>query len=141
MSPTESMMNKIAIATTGTELIENRIGELLDRLIIYEKNAKADRKNLAQTLPNDSDDFTVLEEIELLTTEIRGYASQIKIYGRIKNEEEAIKILESKRIFAISSIAQWYFNSDDDYQQLKLYASMLDYLRLLILELIGWERN
>lgn len=135
------MMNKIAIATTGTELIENRIGELLDRLIIYEKNAKADRKNLAQTLPNDSDDFTVLEEIELLTTEIRGYASQIKIYGRIKNEEEAIKILESKRIFAISSIAQWYFNSDDDYQQLKLYASMLDYLRLLILELIGWERN
>ena len=135
------MMNKIAIATTGTELIENRIGELLDRLIIYEKNAKADRKNLAQTLPNDSDDFTVLEEIELLTTEIRGYASQIKIYGRIKNEEEAIKILESKRIFAISSIAQWYFNSDDDYQQLKLYASMLDYLRLLILEFIRWERN
>ncbi len=52
-------MNKIAIAPTGTELIKNRIGELLDSLIIYEKNAKADRKNLAQTLPNDSDDFTV----------------------------------------------------------------------------------
>lgn len=113
----------------------------LESLIVYEKNAKADRKKLAPTLQKDSDDFTVLEEIELLTTEIRGYASQIKIYGRIKNEVEGIKILESKGIFAIPSIAGWYFNSDDDYQQLKFYASMLDYLRLLILESIGLERN
>ena len=134
-------MNKIAIKATGTESIKNRIGELLDSLIVYEKNAKADRKKLAPTLPKDSDDFTVLEEIELLTTEIRGYASQIKIYGRIKNEEEGIKTLKSKGVFTIPSIAGWYFNSDDDYQQLKFYVSMLDYLRLLILEYIGLEPN
>jgi hypothetical protein len=134
-------MNKIAIETTRTELSKNRIGDFLDSLIVYEKNAKADRKKLAPTLPKNSDDFTVLEEIELLTTEIRGYGSQIKISGRINNEEEAIKTLESKGIFAIPSIAQWYFNSQDDYQQLKFYVSMLDCLRLLILEYIKLERN
>ena len=55
------MMNKRAIATAETELTRNRIAELLDSLIVYEKNAKADRKKLAPTLPKDSDDFTVLE--------------------------------------------------------------------------------
>ncbi len=60
-------MNKIAIETTITELSKNRIGDFLDSLIVYEKNAKADRKKLALTLPKDSDDFTVLKELPVLS--------------------------------------------------------------------------
>jgi cysteine sulfinate desulfinase/cysteine desulfurase-like protein len=42
-------------------------------------------------------EFTVLEEIELLTTDIRGYASQIKARGYIENPQQAIEELQHKQ--------------------------------------------
>jgi hypothetical protein len=38
------------------------------------------------------------------------------------------------RVFDVPAIAQFYFTTDGDYQHMKAYIRMLDYLRLLILE-------
>ncbi|WP_051036704.1 hypothetical protein [Calothrix sp. PCC 6303] len=49
------------------------------------------------------DEFTVLEEIELLTVDIRGYASQILVNGRIENQQEAIEKLHSIGVIQIAA--------------------------------------
>lgn len=130
-------MNKTTLTNySAIEITRNQIGKLLDQLIVCEHNTKEERKRL---LPEweEAEDFTVLDEIEMLTADIRGYASQVKISGRIKNENEAIQRLENLQVFERQSVANWYFNTEEgDYLQIKLYLSLLDYLRLLVLKYI-----
>lgn len=127
-------MNK-TISYSVADLTRNHIARLVEQLIVDYRNAKEDRARLAGTTDSDSDEFTVLEEIELFTVDIRGYASQVTRYGQIENEEKAATELEKMRLLEISSVAKWYFESNpEDYWHLKLYVRMLDYLRLLILE-------
>jgi hypothetical protein len=119
---------------SAIEVTKNQIGKLLDQLIVCERNTKEERKRL---LPEwqQAEDFTVLDEMEMLTADIRGYASQVNISGGIKNENEAIQRLENLQVFQKKSIADWYFNTEEgDYLQIKLYLSLLDYLRLLVLK-------
>lgn len=86
-------------------------------------------------------EFILIEQIELLTVDIRRYASQILDRGWIENEPEAIAQLEKKHIFDIPAIARFYFSSDDDYLQLKADLQTLDDLRLLILDYLRSGRN
>ncbi|NEP42743.1 MAG: hypothetical protein F6K35_27385 [Okeania sp. SIO2H7] len=119
---------------SAIEVTKNQIGKLLDRLIICERNTKEERKRL---LPEwqEAEDFTVLDEMEILTADIRGYASQVNLYGAIANENEAIQRLENLQVFHKKNVANWYFNTEEeDYLQIKLYLSLLDYLRLLVLK-------
>jgi hypothetical protein len=80
------------------------------------------------------EEFTVLEEIELLTVDIRGYASQIQVAGRIENRQQAIERLHCIRVTDIPIIAQFYLEANDDYPQMKAYIRILNYMRSLILE-------
>ncbi|MBW4624007.1 MAG: hypothetical protein KME49_00430 [Brasilonema octagenarum HA4186-MV1] len=82
----------------------------------------------------DEEEFSVLEEIELLTVDIRGYASQIQARGWIQNQQQAIEHLQSMRVFDVPAIAEFYFTIHQDYGQMKAYIRLLDYLRLLILK-------
>ena len=127
-------MNK-TIEYPVADLTRKNIAKVFDRLIVDYQNAKEDRVRLAENTTTELDEFTVLEEIELFTVDIRGYASQIKSYGKIEQEEKAAMELEKMRLLEVNSVAKWYFESSpDDYWHLKLYVRMLDYLRLLILE-------
>ena len=47
--------------------------------------------------------------------DIRGYASQIQARGRIENEQEVIKRLQTMRVFDVTAVAQFYFGTDGDY--------------------------
>ena len=131
-------MNKTTLTNySPIALTRNQIGKLLDQLIICEHNTKEERKRL---LPEweEAEDFTVLDEMEMLTADIRGYASQVKISGRIQYEDEAVKKLENLQVFERKSVANWYFNTEEgDYLQIKLYLSLLDYLRLLVLKYLN----
>ncbi|MGK7902692.1 MAG: hypothetical protein AB4352_15020 [Hormoscilla sp.] len=128
-------MNNLTM-TRSAELISNHIIHLFDQLTIDYQNSKSERQKLAAT-ETDSEEFTILEEIELLTVDIRGYASQVKNYGQImKNEESAVTKLQSLAFINIPSLVQWYLDPHQDYPLLKLYLKMLDYLRLMILEFI-----
>ena len=105
---------------------------LLEQLNQLYRQTKSERKQLATSFKTDAE-FTVLEEIELLTVELRGYASQVEARGWIESSEAAINRLHNMRIFEIPVIAKLYFNHQE-YNLMKSYIRMLDYLRLLILE-------
>ncbi|KOP25213.1 hypothetical protein AMR41_17575 [Hapalosiphon sp. MRB220] len=117
----------------------NNIIQLLEQLTIYYQNTKSERQAIAHQFPVSETEFTLLEEIELLTTDIRGYASQIKARGYIENPQQAIAQLKQKRVFDVPSISQLYLHNSHEYENIKLYLRMLDYLRLLILEYLTFQ--
>ena len=127
-------MTEATRITQNPEITRNYINHLLKQLTVDYQNTKQERKEIASLPPASDEDFTVLEEIELLTSDIRGYASQIQARGWIENEQEAIERLQTMRVFDVPALAQFYFTTDGDYQHMKAYIRMLDYLRLLILE-------
>ncbi len=127
-------MTEATRITQNSEITRNYINHLLKQLTVDYQNTKQERKEIASLSPASEEEFTILEEIELLTSDIRGYASQIQARGWVENEQEAIERLETMRVFDVRAIAQFYFTTDGDYQHMKAYIRMLDYLRLLILE-------
>ncbi|WP_083626395.1 hypothetical protein [Planktothrix serta] len=130
-------MTNTTLTNQNPELTQNYIIQLLDQLTIDYQNTKSERKAIAAEFSTSEEEFTILEEIELLTTDIRGYANQIKIRFYIENPQQAIEKLHRTRLFDVPSIAQFYLNTSDQYENLKSYLRMLDYLRLLILEYLN----
>lgn len=129
-------MTKTALSTQSPEIRINYITQLLNKLTSDYHNTKQERKEIASQFYGTDEEFSLLEEIELLTVNIRGYASQIQATAKIVNEQEAIGQLQAMNAFNIPVIAQFYFNSNDNYEQMKAYIRTLDYLRLVILEFL-----
>lgn len=127
-------MTEATHITQNPEVIRNYINHLLKQLTVDYQNTKQERKEITALFSASEEDFTLLEEIELLTSDIRGYASQIHAQGSIENKQEAIEQLQTMRVFDIPAIAQFYFTTNTNYPHLKAYIRTLDYLRLLILE-------
>ena len=75
-----------------------------------------------------------LLELELLTVNIRGYASQIKLTGGVENVQKAMRELPQLSAFNIPIVARFYIEQRSPYPQTKMYLQLLDYLRLLVLE-------
>ncbi len=132
-------MTNTTLTNQNPETTKNYIIKLLEQLTIDYKNSKSERQAIAHQLSGDETEFTVLEEIELLTTDIRGYASQIKARGYIQNPQKVITELQHKRVFDIPQIAQLYFNNTHQYEKIKSYLRILDYLRLLIWEYLTFQ--
>jgi hypothetical protein len=130
----ELMMTESILNYQKNEMARNYIADLLEQLTVDYKNTKVERKKIASLSPASDEEFTVLEEIELLTVDIRGYASQIQARGWIENEQEAIERLQTMGVFDIPAIAQFYFSTKVEFEQIKAYIRVLDYLRLLMLE-------
>ncbi len=134
-------MTEINIASENIELTKHKIIQLLEQLIIDYQNCSQEREKIAVDFLPGEDEFSLPEEMELLTTDIRGYASQIKAQGYINNRLNALKKLQEKRIFNIPIIAKFYFNNQLNFPLTKNYLRMLDYLRLLILEYLNTESS
>lgn len=132
-------MSEIIIKIEKSELTKNSIIQLLEQLTIEYLNSNLDRKKIAVNFISSEEEFSLLEEIELLSTDIRGYANQIKVRGYVDNREKAIKQLQKMRIFDIQNISQFYFDNQINFPILKSYLRMLDYLRLLILEYLSLQ--
>lgn len=127
-------MIELPLKNTNSKSSINYIVHVLGQLNVDYQNTQAERKQIAVLFPAAETEFTVLEELELLTRDIRGYASQIQSRGRVDNEREAMEKLQNMRIFETPTIAEFYFANNGEYRQLKAYTRMLDYLRLLIVE-------
>ena len=127
-------MTEATLNTQNPEITRHYITLLLKNLTFNYQNTKEERKEIASLFPVEQE-FTLLEEIELLTVDIRGFASQIQARGWIENEQQAIKRLQAMRVFDIPTLAQFYFTTNNkEYEQMKAYIRTLDYLRLLIIE-------
>ena len=103
------------------------------------QNTKSDRKEIAQKYLGSEEEFSFLEELELVTVSICGYASQIETSGGVEIREEAIANLHQLWVFDRSAIAQFYDETRSGYLQMRSYIRMLDYLRLLVLEYLQME--
>lgn len=124
---TEAILNE-------QELTKRNIAQLLPQLTNLYQNTRSERKEISTQFPPENEEFSLLEEIELLTVNLRGYASQIAATGDIVNKEQVISQLQAMRVFSITQIGKFYFNSNGKYEQMKDYIRVLDYLRLLLLE-------
>ena len=137
----ELIMTAKTITNKKTELTKNYIINLLAQLTIDYQNTQSEQKKLIEQFSPSEYEFTILEEIELLTTELRGYASQIKFRGYIENPQSVRQTLQQLRLFEMPIIAEFYFNNSSSYPQIKSYLRMLDYLRLLILEYLNLSQT
>lgn len=126
-------MNKL-----DKELFERqRFTELKKRLFTLEKEIKKERHQLWLKEQESLKQETVWDRLELLSTDILGYVSQIASRGyTIQSVDEVIRHLHKLNIFEIDCIIDWYNAEGNNYPKIKQYFELLDYVRLLTLEYV-----
>ena len=95
----ESMMTKAIL--NQQELIKKNIIQLLAQLTNTYQNTRGERQEISIQFPPEDEEFSILEELELLTVNLRGYASQIQSTGQIVNQGEAIEQLQAMRVLNV----------------------------------------
>ena len=81
----------------------------------------------------DDQDISILGEVELLTTQLQGYAGQI-LLGRCEHPHEVLAHLQHINPFETQPLSHWYITWGEKYPQISHYLETLDYLRLLMVE-------
>lgn len=119
----------------NSQTAKSYIGKVLKHLLSDYKNTREERRKIS--LWEESQDFSILGEIEIFTTDIEGCASQVMANNELENSQDIIKKLTKINIFDISYFADWYFCEESQFPQVKLYIEKLNYLRLLIIEYIS----
>jgi len=114
--------------TTAQAYIE----KILTQLLKDYQNTKLEREKIA--LWEETQEFSVLGTIEVLTDDIRGYSFQVINNNSIAKSQEILNELNKLKIFEIPEFIEWYFTPEFDYPKMKHYAETLNYLRLLIIE-------
>ena len=127
------MLNTITL--NPLEQSTKKIVDLLTQLTQdYQQILQQDTNSLLENFPTNNHEFSILEEIDLLTTDLRGYASQIKINQQIKNPDEALTKLRNLRMLANPSLAELYFIKNKQFPLIYQYLQKLDYFKLLIID-------
>jgi hypothetical protein len=127
------MLNTITI--NPLEQSTQKIVDLLTHLTQdYQQILQQDTNSLLENFPTNNHEFSILEEIDLLTTDLRGYASQIKINQQIENTDQALTKLRNLRILANPSLAELYFIKNKQFPLIYQYLQKLDYFKLLIID-------
>jgi hypothetical protein len=128
------MMTNFTLNQQDAKQMKRCISDLFAQMNTDYQQARAERREVTAAFPPSDEAFSVIEELELLTADLRGYASQLQVRDWIENPAAAIDRLQTLRLFSIPSIAQFYFENSQDYPKLKEYVRQLDYIRLLLLE-------
>ena len=121
-----------------TEQQKAHVACVLAQMLLDYKGARAERQAIAKTLSDDDSDFSLLEELELLTTDIRGIGSRF-VASQIDNHQDVIGQLERLQVLNVPSVKEFYFDPAMQAERLKLYISLLDYLRLLLIGYLQTE--
>jgi hypothetical protein len=127
------MLNTITV--NPLEQSTKKIVDLLTQLTQdYQRVLQQDKKTLLENFPPNNHEFSILEEIDLLTTDLRGYASQITINQQIKNPDQSLKNLRAICILKNPSLAELYFTKNEQFSLIYQYLQKLDYLKLLLID-------
>ena len=134
------MLNTITL--NPLEQSTKKIVELLTQLTQdYQSILQQDKSSLLENFPLSDHEFSILEEIDLLTTELRGYASQINVNQQIKNPDQTLTKLRNLRILANPSLAELYFIKNEQFPFIHQYLQKLDYLKLLIIDWLMLQKQ
>jgi hypothetical protein len=121
------------------EQTTKKIINLLEQLTReYQQIQQTETASLIKVFPPNEQELSIIEEIDLLTNDLRGFASQIKITNQIQNPDRALKFLCEIRIFVNPFLADLYFTKGDRFPTIHQYLQKLDYLQFL---LIDWLSN
>ena len=133
------MLNTILV--NPLEQSTQKIIDLLNQLTQdYQQLLQQDKPLLFETFPPNSQTLSILEEIDLLTTDLRGYASQITINQQIQNPDQALTRLRSMRLLENPSLAELYFTKNKQFPIIYQYLQKLDYLKLLLIDWLILQR-
>jgi hypothetical protein len=113
---------------------QGQVTHFLQQLTALYQNTKLERIQVGTDYPGFDDGFSVLEELEMLTIGISGYATQIQSTGKVKNTVTAIEDLKKFNVFENAVVSQFYQDAGNNYPKIQAYIQLLDYLRLLSLE-------
>lgn len=116
---------------------QNRLAELMSRLLEHQKSTKDERGRLWESEKGSQEEYQVWDRMEVLSMYIAGYVSQITTRGYTRQEpQEVISHLHRLSIFNVESIMKWYPSTAQKYPKIKQYFELLDYIRLLTLNYI-----
>ena len=118
-----------------------RITKLADTLISQYKEMKDERAQIHSWEWENDFDFTILGLMDLYSSYVGGYASQIATRGTVKKPNEALKLLQEKRFFYQPYFVDWYFSPNNNYIKVQEYVEDVEYLRLLIIQYIKLYQN
>ena len=110
------------------------ITRLVNQLNVDYSTLKEEIKQIAKELPISGEEFSFLEEFELLIVGVSGYAKQIESSGSVKQTDKAIAQLQQFQIFTNPTITAIYPDQADQYPKILAYLEQLNYLRLLAIE-------
>ncbi|MFN9173012.1 MAG: hypothetical protein ACK58N_00435 [Synechocystis sp.] len=114
-----------------TQKITNLLNQLTQD---YQQLLEQDKTLPLKPFPLNEQNFSVLEEIDLLTTDLRGYASQIVFNQQIQNPDQTLITLQTIQLFENPSLAELYFAKNKQFPLFYQYLQKLDYLRLLLID-------
>lgn len=121
-------------------LERQRFSQLKNRLLDQEVEIKDERHLLWLTEKESNQEYTIWDRLEIMSSDILGYLSQLNKRGMIQQPaENIIKHLHNMSLFETDYLALWYIESAKNYPKIKQYLEMLDYARLLILEYLDLE--
>ncbi|MFM8295064.1 MAG: hypothetical protein ACKN9E_11020 [Microcystaceae cyanobacterium] len=127
------MLNTITL--NPLEQSTQKIIDLLTQLTQdYQQLLQQDTRPLLEKFPINNQEFSILEEIDLLTTTLRGYASQIQINQQVKDPDQALNNLRNLCIFSHPRLAELYFTQNQQFPLIYQYLQKLDYLKLLLID-------
>ena len=133
------MLDKILV--NSLEQSTQKIIDLLNQLTQdYQQLLQQDKALLLETFPPNPQTLSILEEIDLLTTDLRGYASQISINQEIQNPDQALTRLRSMRLLENPPLAELYFTKNKQFPIIYQYLQKLDYLKLLLIDWLILQR-
>ena len=113
------------------EIRSAHIQRLTQAINLAYQAMRDERHRLAQWEATQT--FSILGELELLTTTLQGYAGHL-IADHWSPSTETLRHLQQTKPFAIAPISDWYLTDADQYPQVIRYIELLDYLRLLLVE-------
>ena len=116
---------------------KKRISQLADDLLIRYRDMQDERSQLHQWEWENDFDFTILGLIELCDSDVGGYASQIATKGSVINPKGALKVLSEICLFNDPDFVTWYFSAENSYAKVRMYANLLDYLRMLVMDYLA----
>ena len=124
------MQEKVMLSS----LAQRHIAQLADNINPAYQETWPERDQINDWEWENDLDFSILGLIDMNTTYIAGYASQIASHGKVQNPEQAINELREIQFFNEPYFVNWYFSPDNLYCKVKSYVELLDHLRLSALE-------
>jgi hypothetical protein len=125
----------------GLEAQREHITKLFQQLTAEYPTLKSEIKQINGLYPGSDDEFSFLEDLELLVVDISGYANQIKATGDVSKSDIAVSHLHQMQVFADGEIARFCEEAEQQYPAVNAYLQRLDYLRLLIAEYLQMQRT